>query len=214
MLSTGRQMIIAACTMTVGVLGTVMPASATPRAALAVVEVMAPGNPDHVAVRDGSFSTEIAIGGTSTAPADQAKLQNLKLGDELAVAVQKALVAKGLTAYVTGTDPHPWPTSSLQLSIDDTRYERRVEGKIGPNLLIRFRLYDGTTRDKLASDTYMYDMYAKTIGRNIIRPSDEYGFEKPEDLKAHPEVMLSAMRRGIDLIAAQIVTDIMADVEE
>ena len=205
MLATGRRIIIGTCAVMAGILGAVASANATPRAALAVVEVMSPGNPEHVDVRDGSFSAEIAIGGTSTTPADQSKLQNLKLGDELAVAVQKAFVAKGLTAYVTGTDPHPWPTASLQLSIDDTRYESRVEGKIGPNLLIRFRLYDGTTRDKLASDTYMYDMYAKTIGRNIIRPPEEFGFEKPEDLQAHPEVMLAAMRKGIDLIATQIV---------
>ncbi|MEQ1753303.1 MAG: hypothetical protein ABL973_04140 [Micropepsaceae bacterium] len=208
------QGIVGAFVVMAAALGAAAPSYATPRAALAVVEVLAPGNPEQVEVRDGTFSTEIAIGGAATTPADQAKLQNLKLGDELAVAVQKALIAKGLSAYVTGTDPHPWPTSSLQLSIDDTRYERRLEGKIGPNLLIRFRLYDATSRDKLASDTYTYDMYAKTIGRTILRPPEEFGFDKPEDLTAHPEVVLAAMRRGLDMIAAQIATDILADMDE
>jgi hypothetical protein len=201
-------------------LGATMPSLATPRAAIAVVEVLGPGNPEQVAVRDGTFSTEISIGAAQGASkdqklTDQAALQQLKLGDELAVAVQSAFKAKGVVAYIAGADPHPWPTSSLQLSIDDTRYERRLEEhKIGPNLLIRYRLYDATSRDRLIGDTYIYDMYAKTLGRSILRPPAEFTFDKPEDLKAHPEVILAALRKGIDMIAEQIVTDIMADIDE
>jgi hypothetical protein len=201
-----------------------MPASATPRSAIDVIEVLGAGNPDHVALRDGTFSGEIAIGaavatatpGATPDPklAARNELQKLKLGDELAVAVQKALVAKGLKSYVAGELSHPWPTSSLQLTIDDTRYERRGEGKIGPNLVIRFRLYDATSRDKLLGNTYIYDLYAKTIGWSVVRPPEEFGLDNPEDLQARPDVVLSAMRKGIDLIAAQIATDIMADVEE
>ena len=199
-------------------LGLVTPAVATPRAAIAVVEVMGPPNPETISLRDGTFSTEIAIGaaaGAGSTPADPSKLQNLKLGDELGVAIQKAFAAKGVVAYLTGADPHPWPTSSLQISIDDARYERRLEeNKIGPNLLVRFRLYDGTTRDRLVGDTYMYDMYAQTIGRTILRPPAEFGFDKSEELQAHPEVILAALRKGIDMIAQQIVADIMADIDE
>jgi hypothetical protein len=196
----------------------VTPVVATPRAAIAVVEVMGPPNPETIALRDGKFSSDIAIGaaaGAGSTPADPSKLQNLKLGDELGLAVQKAFAAKGVVAYLTGADPHPWPTSALQISIDDARYERRLEeSKIGPNLLVRFRLYDGTTRDRLAGDTYMYDMYAQTIGRTILRPPEEFGFDKKEDLQAHPEVMLAALRKGIDMIAQQIVTDILADIDD
>ena len=200
-----------------------MPAMATPRSAIDVIEVLGAGNPDHVALRDGTFSGEIAIGAsvvpaTAGAAADpklgaRNELQGLKLGDELAVAVQKALVAKGVKSYVAGELSHPWPTSSLQLTIDDTRYERRGEGKIGPNLVVRFRLYDATSRDKLLGNTYVYDLYAKTIGWSVVRPPEQFGLDKPEDLQAHPEVILSAMRKGIDLIAAQIAADILADVE-
>lgn len=209
------RLILAALAATLGV---AQPAVATPRAAIAVVEVMGPPNPETISLRDGTFSTEIAIGaaaGAGSTPADPSKLQNLKLGDELGVAVQKAFAAKGVVAYLTGADPHPWPTSSLQISIDDARYERRLEeNKIGPNLLVRFRLYDGTTRDRLVGDTYMYDMYAQTIGRTILRPPAEFGFDKPEELQAHPEVILAALRKGIDMIAQQIVADIMADIDE
>ena len=200
-----------------------VPALATPRAAVAVVEVLGAGNPDHVALRDGTFSDEIAIGAAVAAMSDaatkdpkldeRAQLQKLKLGDELAIAVQKALVAKGMTAYIAGDSSHPWPTSSLQLSIDDTRYERRGEGKIGPNLVIRFRLYDATSRDKLLGNTYVYDLYAKTIGWSVVRPPEAFGFDKTEDLRAHPDVILSALRKGVDMIAGQIASDIMADVE-
>ncbi|MDZ4738702.1 MAG: hypothetical protein SGJ03_02225 [Alphaproteobacteria bacterium] len=200
------------------ILGVAQPAAATPRAAIAVVEVMGPPNPETISLRDGKFSSEIAIGaaaGAGSTPADPSNLQNLKLGDELGVAIQKAFAAKGVVAYLTGADPHPWPTSSLQISIDDARYERRLEeSKIGPNLLVRFRLYDGTTRDRLIGDTYMYDMYAKTIGRTILRPPAEFGFDKSEELQAHPEIILAALRKGIDMIAQQIVTDIMADIDE
>lgn len=199
-------------------LGSVVPAQATPRAAIEVIEILAPGNPESITVRDGTFSTDIKLGVEAdniTKPTDQAALNSLKLGDELAAAMQKALEAKGIKAYIAGTDPHPWPTASLQLSIDDARYERRLEeNRIGPNLLIRFRLYDASSRDRLSSDSYVYDMYAKTIGRNIVRPPEEFGFEKREELQAKPGVILAAMRKGIDEIAQEIVKDILADVEE
>ena len=210
--------VCAALSLSLGAAGA---ASATPRAAIGVIEILAPGNPESISVRDGSFSTDIKLATTpdgssqaSAKPTDLALLNNLKLGDELAIAMKKALEAKGLVAYIAGTDPHPWPTASLQLSIDDTRYERRLEGKIGPNLLIRFRLYDATSRDRLNSDAYVYDMYAKTIGRNIVRPPAEFGFDKHEEIEAKPGVILAAMRKGIDMIAQEIVADILEDVEE
>lgn len=198
-------------------LAVAQPAVATPRAAIAVVEVMGPPNPETLSLRDGSFSSEIAIGAaavTGSTPADPSKLQNLKLGDELGLAIQKAFAVKSVVAYLTGADPHPSPTSTLQISIDDARYERRLEeNKIAPNLLVRFRLYDGTTRDRLIGDTYMYDMYANTIGRTNLRPPAEFAFDKPQDLQAHPEIILAGFRKGIDMIAQQIVTDILADID-
>ena len=202
-------------------------ANATPRAAIAVVEVLGVANPDHVALRDGTFSAEISIGDafvpvpaatakpdTDPKHEDRIRLQKLKLGDELAVAVQKALVAKGLASYITGEANHPWPTSSLQLSIEDTRYERRVDEKIGPNLFVRFRLYDASSRDRLLSNSYVYDMYSKSLGSSIIRPPAGLGFDRKEELQAHPEVILAAMRKGVDMIAEQIATDILADAED
>jgi hypothetical protein len=80
--------------------------------------------------------------------------------------------------------------------------------------VIRFRLFDATSRDKLLGNTYIYDLYAKTIGWSVVRPPEEFGLDKPDDLQARPDVILSAMRKGIDLIASQIATDILADVEE
>jgi hypothetical protein len=205
-------------------LSSATPAFATPRAAIEVIEVLGAGNPEEVSLRDGTFSGEIPLGAavattqasTAADPIQAARneLQKLKLGDELGIAVQKALIAKGLKAYVAGETSHPWPTASLQLSIDDTRYERRGEGLIGPNLVVRFRLYDATSRDKLVGNTYIYDLYAKTIGWTVLRPAESFGFEKHADIDAHPDVVLKALRNGIDMIAAQIATDILADVEE
>lgn len=185
------------------------PAWATPKAAIAVVEVLSAANPEQLALRDASSSSEIAL-----AKAQGSGLETVKLGDELSLAVKDALKAKGIVAYVAGDQNHPWPTSSLQLSIDETRYERRLEGKIGPNLQVRFRLYDSNSRDRLVGDTYVYDMYAKTIGRSIVRPPAEFGFEKYEELKSHHDIMLAALRKGVDMIADQIATDILADIED
>jgi len=219
----GRALLVASLALLLLALVSPMSAKATPRAAIAVVEVLGAGNPDHVALRDGTFSGEIAIGAavatsTGNAAADpnlkaRAALQTLRLGDELAAAVQKALAAKGVPAYIAGEASHPWPTSSLQLTIDDTRYERRGEGKIGPNLVVRFRLYDATSRDKLLGNTYIYDLYAKTLGWSVVRPPDEFGLDKPEDLQTKPDVVLAALHKGVDMIAAQIASDILADVE-
>lgn len=106
------------------------------------------------------------------------------------------------------------PTARVGISIEEAGYERRVWGKIGPKLTVRARLYEASSGDRLWGDTYVYDRSAQTLGWTMLRPPEEYGFDEPEDVLAHPDVVVAGLRTGVRMIADQIAEDIASDLDD
>jgi len=209
----------------------VVPGYAIPRSSVTNVEVTAPPNPTHIPLKVGDFASAIALGlvmgpgatagelaGSAEATGADPKLtqsasgQNLRIGDELALAMESALKQKGLNAFAVGTGVQP-PTARIVLIIEEAGYERRVWGKIGPKLTVRVRLLDAASGDRLWGDTYKYDMVAQTIGWTMLRPPEEFGFDEPEDVLAHPDVVVAGLRTGIRMIADRAAEDIVGELD-
>lgn len=219
---------LSACTFAFGVLTS----AAAPRTALSVVEVAPPPNPTHIPLRVGNLSSAIALGivvgpgatagelaGSAASSGRDPKLsqrmaeQNLRIGDELALAMEASLRRHAFNAFVTGASAQA-PTARVVFEIEEAAYERRVWGKIGPKLTVRVRVFDTATGDRLFADTYTYDMYAQTIGWTMLRPPPEYGFEEPEEVLAHPEIVAAGFRTGIRMIADRAADDIVDELDD
>ena len=106
------------------------------------------------------------------------------------------------------------PTARLELIIEKAGYERRVWGKIGPKLTVRVRVYEAASNDRAFADTYKYDMSAQTIGWTMLRPPEAFGFDEPEEVPAHPEVVVAGLRKGIEMIAERAAEDIVRELED
>jgi hypothetical protein len=215
-------------------LGGPSPAWATPRSAVTAIEVTAAPNPTHIPLKVGSLSSAIALGltvgpgatagelaGSAESAGKDATLtqrvadRELRLGDEFAKAIEEALKKKGLNAFLAGSPvAGQTATARVSVSIEEAGYERRVWGKIGPKLTVRARLYEASSGDRLWGDTYVYDMYAQTLGWTMVRPPEEYGFDEPEDVLAHPDVVVAGLRTGVHMIADHIAEDIVADLDD
>jgi hypothetical protein len=208
------------------------PSRATPRSAVGAIEVTAPPNPTHIPLKVGNLSTAIALGlavgpgatsgelagsaeasGKDTSLSARAAERDLRLGDEFALAIEGALKAKGLNAFLAGVAGQS-PTARLTIEIMEAGYERRAWGKIGPKLTVRARVYDAKSGDRLWGDTYKYDMYAQTLGWTMLRPPEEYGFDEAEDVLAHPDVAIAGLRKGVQMIADEIAKDVVEDLDD
>ena len=210
----------------------VAPGHAIPRSSVASIEVTAPPNPTHIPLKVGDFASAIALGlvvgpgatagelaGSAETSGADPKLsqrlngEDLRIGDELAQAMETALKQKGLNAFGAGGNAQQ-PTARIVLIIEEAGYERRVWGKIGPKLTVRVRLLDATSGDRLWGDTYKYDMVAQTIGWTMLRPPAEFGFDEPEDVLAHPDIVVAGLRTGIRMIADRAAEDIAGELDK
>ena len=210
------------------------PGHAMPRSVMAAIEATAPPNPEHIPLKVGDFGSAIALGlivgpgatagelaGSAEASGKDPKLserlagQKLLIGDALAQAMVGALKKRGFNAFSKGgaAQPQP-PTARLELIIEEAGYERRVWGKIGPKLTVRVRVYEAASNDRVFADTYKYDMSAQTIGWTMLRPPEEFGFDEPEEVLAHPEVVVAGLRKGIEMIAERAAEDIVGEMED
>lgn len=147
--------------------------------------------------------------------------QNLALGDELARAVRDGLAANGydiaqikqqrrkstelLDSYA-GIDPAA--DAVLDIAIEQSTYERRVWGKIGPSLTINARLVDPRTSRRLLQRTYRYDFSSATIGYTILRPPSRYGFDTISDVMANPQLAAEGFRAVIPMIVADLTAQL------
>lgn len=208
------------------------PADAAPRALLNAIEVTAPANPTHLPLKVGNFGSAIALGlfvgpgatagelaGSAEASGRATKLteslagQNLRVGDELAQAMEAALKQRSFNAFAAGASQQP-PSVRIVFEIEECGYERRVWGKIGPKLTVRVRVFDITNNDRVFGDTYKYDMYAQTLGWTMLRPPEEYGFEDADSVLAHPDVVAAGIRTGIRMIAERAAEDIVGEFDD
>jgi hypothetical protein len=147
--------------------------------------------------------------------------QNLALGDELARAIRDGLVANG---YETGSVKPPRRKATdlldsyagmdsaadtiLDIAIEQSTYERRVWGKIGPSLTIHARLVDAKSERRLLQRTYRYDFSAATIGYTLLRPPPEFGFDTMADVMADPARAAAGFRAAIPMIVADLTSQL------
>ena len=122
----------------------VSPGYAIPRSSVTSIEVTAPSNPAHIPLKVGDFASAIALGllvgpgatagelaGSAEASGADPKLsqnmsgQNLRIGDELAQAMEVALKQKGLNAFASGGSQPP--TAKIVFIIEEAAYERADE---------------------------------------------------------------------------------------
>ncbi len=147
--------------------------------------------------------------------------QNLALGDELARAIRDGLAANG---YEIGSvkpqrrkatdllDSYAGMDSAadaiLDIAIEQSTYERRVWGKIGPSLTIHARLVDAKSERRLMQRTYRYDFSAATVGYTLLRPPPEFGFDAIADVMADPARAAAGFRAAIPMIVADLTAQL------
>lgn len=191
---------------------------------IGTISVDGPKNPDHYGLAIGNVGGAIALGaavGPGAAAGDLAgslstsakannltdvlASQHLLLGDEMNAAVRAALTEDGYNVATAGhADSEPPVDAILHITIEESTYERRVWGKIGPHLIVGARLTNPVSGRLLFSRTYSYDMYAHTVGYTLLRPADEFGFDEPDDVLAHANIAAAGFRAAIPMIAADI----------
>src|SRR6185437_2511500 len=113
-----------------------------------------------------------------------------------------------------GAQQQQQPTAKVAFIVEEAGYERRVWGKIGPKLTVRVRLLDAASNDRLWGDTYKYDMVAMTIGWTMLRPPEQYGFDEPADVLAHPDLAVEGLRTGIRMIADRAADDLIGEIDK
>lgn len=191
---------------------------------LKTIAVVGPANPTDYGLAVGNLGTAVAIGlagvgggaaggmlagslassGRASTLTDALASQNLRLGDELNTAVEAALKQDDYDIIPQG-DAQSTVDATLTLEIQQSKYERRVWGKIGPHVVIVATLADATSGRKLFARIYWYDMYSANLGLNkILRPDDKYGFDNAEDVLAHPDIAAAGFRAIIPMIAADL----------
>lgn len=205
--------------------------NAYPASSLASIQVVAPPNPTHITLKDGDAVTAIALGvlfgpgatagdlvgsakesGRDPSLSQKMAEQNLRIGDELAQAMESALKQRGYNASVAAVPQSP--TTRIVFIIEEAGYERRVWGKVGPKLTVRVRLLDAVSGSNLWRDTYKYDLVAMTIGWTMLRPPEQYGFKEPGDVLAQPGLAVEGLRTGIRMIADRAASDMLEDVDK
>lgn len=196
------------------------------------IDVMPTANPDQIPLRVGNLGSAILLGlafgpgatsgelagsanasGRATTLSERVAPFNLRMGEEFASAMATALQQRGVDAAVQGSAARA-PTMRLTFSFEEIAYERRVWGKIGPKMVVRIRVRDAASDDRLFGDTYMYDMYAQTIGYTILRPPEEVGFEDSDQVLAHPDRVVEGFRIGFRMIAEEAAKDIVEELQE
>lgn len=155
----------------------------------------------------GPGATAAMIQQSTTEPGQQStftellQAQDLRLGDELDAGVEAKLREAGYTMVSWGD---PRANAILSFYIDQSTYERRVWGAIGPHLVIRAILNDVSGK-KIFERIYRYDMEQLNIGlAAVLTPDNKYGFDEPADVLAHPDIAAAGLRAVIPLIAENL----------
>lgn len=196
------------------------------------IDVIPTENPDKIPLRVGNLGSAILLGlaigpgaasgelagsaassGKANTLSERVAPYNLRMADEFAAAMAKALQQHGVDAAVQGSAARA-ATMRLTYSFEEVAYERRARGKIGPKMVVRIRVRDAASDDRLFGDTYMYDMYAQTIGYTILRPPEEVGFDEADEVLAHPDRVVEGFRIGFKLIAEEAAKDIVEELKE
>lgn len=187
-------------------------------AAIASIAVEPVQNPTHFGLAAGNIATAAApavggaIGGvlaSSVTRSDDALTaalasQNLRLGDELTEAVTVALKRDGYD-IVPANANNQNSDATLGVQISESTYERRAWGAIGPHLVVFVTLTESVTGKRIFYRVYRYDMHTVDLGPNMgLTPDDKYGFDRAEDVLAHPDIVAMGFRAGVTMIAADV----------
>jgi hypothetical protein len=198
--------------------------STTDVLAIKSIAIEATANPTHFGLAVGDVGTAIAEGvaigpgasagilagslaGSAKAETltDVLAPQNLRLGDELPEAVGSALKRDGYDIGMLKPMAIATSDAVLDLQFFESTYERHVWGKIGSHLVIATTLRDRISRRKLFYRIYRYDMHMISIPPTLgLTPKDEYGFDEPDQVLTHPDIVAAGFRAAIPMIAADI----------
>ena len=152
----------------------------------------------------GVLSSSLAVSERGDTLTDALMSQNLWLGEELKEAVAEALRRDRFEVTDLGSGAAP-SDAILKLVISQSRYERRVWGKIGPHVVVVATLAQRVTGRRLFHRIYLYDMHTISIPPTLgLTPSDRFGFDTPEEVLSHPAIVAAGFRAAIPMIASDI----------
>ena len=192
--------------------------------AIKSVTIIGPQNPDHIGLGVGDLGSAVAAGtgigpgaaagvlGGSVAGSEKQpyltealRPQGLRLGDEISAAAFATLRQQGYEVRMPESAGAESSDAVLDLRIDQIAYERRVWGLIGPKLALDVKLTERASGRTLFYQIYLYDLHTISLGPSLgLTPDEKYGFERPEDVLSHPEVVVAGFRAAIPMIMSHL----------